>query len=141
LAQMAQLPELVKGMEELQSEEKRIALVYCRCGSRLSRGKRAMHATLSASLLFILTMKADWYGDILPWCDSCAKSEEIHRRKRHTTNVTGSSPVRLIIWMKVTSKRCQEIILALTLCSTWKEASSSGPVYIGGFQKPSSWLW
>jgi hypothetical protein len=35
LAQMAQLPELVKVMEELQSEEKRIALVYCRCGSRL----------------------------------------------------------------------------------------------------------
>jgi hypothetical protein len=35
LAQMAQLPELVKIMEELQSKEKRIALVYCRCGSRL----------------------------------------------------------------------------------------------------------
>jgi hypothetical protein len=35
LAQMAQQPELVKIMEELQSNEKRIALVYCRCGSRL----------------------------------------------------------------------------------------------------------
>ena len=35
LAQMAQHPELVKAMEELHSDEKRIALVYCRCGSRL----------------------------------------------------------------------------------------------------------
>ena len=35
LAQMAQHPELVKAMEELQSKEKVIALVYCRCGSRL----------------------------------------------------------------------------------------------------------
>jgi hypothetical protein len=35
LAQMAQQPELVKIMEELQSKEKMIALVYCRCGSRL----------------------------------------------------------------------------------------------------------
>jgi hypothetical protein len=35
LAQMAQQPELVKIMDELQSKEKRIALVYCRCGSRL----------------------------------------------------------------------------------------------------------
>jgi hypothetical protein len=35
MAQMAQHPELVKAMEELQSKEKRIALVYCRCGSRL----------------------------------------------------------------------------------------------------------
>jgi hypothetical protein len=35
LAQMAQMPELVKVMEESQSKEKRIALVYCRCGSRL----------------------------------------------------------------------------------------------------------
>jgi hypothetical protein len=35
LAQMAQQPELVKVMEELQSKEKMIALVHCRCGSRL----------------------------------------------------------------------------------------------------------
>jgi hypothetical protein len=35
LAQMALRPELVKAMEELQSKEKLIALVSCRCGSRL----------------------------------------------------------------------------------------------------------
>jgi hypothetical protein len=35
LAQMAQQPGLVKVMEELESKEKMIALVYCRCGSRL----------------------------------------------------------------------------------------------------------
>jgi hypothetical protein len=33
LAQMAQQPELIKAMEELQSKEKRIALVHRRCGS------------------------------------------------------------------------------------------------------------
>jgi hypothetical protein len=35
LAQMAHQPELVKAMEEMQSKEKLIALVHCRCGSRL----------------------------------------------------------------------------------------------------------
>jgi hypothetical protein len=52
MAHMAQQPELVKAMEELQSKEERIALVRCRCGLQMpwkerhagnSVGKSSVH--------------------------------------------------------------------------------------------------